>query len=69
MVRPCAGDCSPELVLGVMSSGSSGGAFIGARGRMVAWARAAGKARPREKPGAQLPRWRWQPGGAAVVRQ
>jgi hypothetical protein len=40
VVRPHAGDCSPELVLGVTSSGAFGGAFIGARGGMVAWARA-----------------------------
>jgi hypothetical protein len=38
VVRPYAGDCLPELVLGATSSGASGGAFIGARGRMVAWA-------------------------------
>jgi hypothetical protein len=32
VVRPRAGDCSPELVLGAMSSGASGGDFIGMRG-------------------------------------
>jgi hypothetical protein len=43
VVRARAGDCSPELVLGATSSGAFGGAFIGARDGMVAWARAAGK--------------------------
>jgi hypothetical protein len=43
VVRPCAGDCLLELVLGAMSSGATGGAFMGARGGMVAWARAVGE--------------------------
>jgi hypothetical protein len=38
VVRPCAGGDSPELVLAATSSGASGGAFIGAREGMVAWA-------------------------------
>jgi hypothetical protein len=42
--------------LGAASSGASGGAFIGARGRMAAWARAAGEGAPRvPNLGAQLP--------------
>jgi hypothetical protein len=32
VVRPRAGDCSPELVLGATRLGASSGAFIGARG-------------------------------------
>jgi hypothetical protein len=40
-VRPHVGGDSPELGLGATSLGASGGAFIGVRGGMVAWARAA----------------------------
>jgi hypothetical protein len=36
VVRPCVGECLPELVLGAMSSGDCGGAFIGVEGRMAA---------------------------------
>jgi hypothetical protein len=43
VVRPRAGGDSPKLGLGSTSSGASGGAFIGAREGMVAWARATGK--------------------------
>jgi hypothetical protein len=42
VVRPCASDCSPDGV-GAASLGASGGAFIGARGRMAAWAQTAGE--------------------------
>jgi hypothetical protein len=38
VARPHAGGVSPELGLGAASSGASGGAFIGTRGRMAAWA-------------------------------
>jgi hypothetical protein len=69
LVHPRAGDCSSELVLWATSSGACGGVFLGARGGMVAWARAAGVGETRAKPGAQLRRWCRQPGGAMVMRQ
>jgi hypothetical protein len=50
-VRPRTGGDSPELGLGVMSLGASRGAFIGAMGGMVAWARAAGESETRGKTG------------------
>jgi hypothetical protein len=37
------------LGVGASNSGALGGAFIGARGRMVAWARAAGEGETRGK--------------------
>jgi hypothetical protein len=68
VVRPCVGDCSPELVLGATSSGASGGAFISARGGMVAWARAAGEGETRGKTGGAAdslaPTARWRHGRA-----
>jgi hypothetical protein len=47
VVCPRASDCSPELVLGATSSWASGWALIGVRGRMVAWAQAAGEGETR----------------------
>jgi hypothetical protein len=41
VVCPRVGGDSPELGLGAMSLGASGGAFICSRGGVVAWARAA----------------------------
>jgi hypothetical protein len=38
VVCPRAGVDSPKLGLGAMSLGAFGGAFIGARGGVVAWA-------------------------------
>jgi hypothetical protein len=49
VVRPRTGDDSPELGLGATSSGASSGSFIGARGSMVAWARAVGEGETRGK--------------------
>jgi hypothetical protein len=43
VVGPRAGGDSPKLRFGATSSGASGGAFIGAREGMVAWARAVGE--------------------------
>jgi hypothetical protein len=43
VVCPRVGGDAPVLGLGATSSGASGGAFIGAREGMVAWAGAAGK--------------------------
>jgi hypothetical protein len=51
VVRPYAGDCSLEFVLGTMRSGASGGAFIAARGGMVSWVRAAGESETGGKTG------------------
>jgi hypothetical protein len=54
--RPRAGSGSSELGWGRRALWASGGAFIGARGRIVAWAQAAGRGTTRGPiPGAGLP--------------
>jgi hypothetical protein len=51
VVCPRVGGDLPELGLGAMSLGAFGGAFIGARGGVEAWARATGEGLTRGKTG------------------